>query len=80
MKCPKGGCDGMLYRFRPKHLVAACHRADTGVVLELGDRNWKQVGFMCGDCGYMEFYAEEPQKVLEDPVDYFDPTEPVERT
>jgi len=76
MLCPKAGCGGTMYRFRPKHLVAACHRADTGVMIELQERQWKQAGFMCGKCGYMEFYAEEPQAALKEPGGFFDRTEP----
>jgi len=76
MKCPKHGCNGTMHRFQPKHLVAACHRAATGVLLELQERQWKQVGFMCGQCGYMEFYAQEPGKALHDPGEFFDSTEP----
>ena len=76
MKCPKAGCSGAMFRFRPKHLVTACHRADTGVLVELNEREWKQVGFMCGQCGYMEFYAEDPKEALREPGDFFDSTEP----
>lgn len=76
MKCPKHTCNGTMYRFRPKHLVAACYRADTGVLLELQERQWKQIGFMCDQCGYMEFYAEEPANVLLEPGGFFDSTEP----
>jgi predicted nucleic-acid-binding Zn-ribbon protein len=76
MKCPKKDCDGAMHRFRPKHLVIACHRADTGVLLELNERQWKQVGLMCGTCGYMEFYAEEPAEALQNPGGFFDSTEP----
>ncbi len=78
MNCPKEGCGGPLYRFRPKHLVTACHRADTGVLLELSEHQWKQVGLLCARCGYMEFYAEEPTEVLEAPEGFFDSTEPEE--
>ena len=76
MKCPKSGCGGIMRRFTPKHLVTACHRADTGVLLELRERVWKQVGFMCDRCGYLEFYAQDPSQVLQDPAGYFDSTEP----
>lgn len=76
MKRPKPGCGGTMCRFRPKHLVAACHRADTGVMLELTEREWKQVGLMCSCCGYMEFYAENPEEALKEPGDFFDNTEP----
>lgn len=75
MKCPKAGCGGALYRFRPKHLVAACRRAETGQLMELSDRQWQQVGLMCGTCGYMEFYAQEPAEVLKEPGCYFESTE-----
>lgn len=76
MKCPKAGCSGVMYRFRPKHHVSACHRAVTGVQLELTERKWKQVGFMCGVCGFMEFYAEGPEKVVLREADFFERTEP----
>jgi len=76
MRCPKEVCGGSMYRFRPRHLVSACHRADTGVLLELGERRWKQLGFMCERCGYMEFYVEEPAKALQELGEFFTRTEP----
>lgn len=65
-----------MYRFIPKHHVTACSRADTGVMLELTERQWKQAGFMCSRCGFMEFYAEEPAAALRDPGGFFERTEP----
>ncbi len=75
MKCPKDGCDGSMYRFYPKHHVTACRRALTNVVLELGEAQWKQVGLLCDTCGYMEFYTEDPPRVLIE-RHYFEDTEP----
>jgi len=46
------------------------------VLLELSERQWKQVGLMCSTCGYMEFYAEEPTEALREPGEFFDRTEP----
>ena len=76
MKCPKQGCDGIMYRFRPEHHVAACHRTATGVLLKLSDRKWKQVGLMCGTCGYMEFYVEAPDEAVTGEGEFFERTEP----
>lgn len=76
MKCPKIDCGGIMYRFRPEHHVTACHRATTGVLLEYGERKWKQVGFMCGACGYMEFYAEAPDEAVRGEGQFFERTEP----
>ena len=64
MKCPKKGCGGSMYRFYPKHLVTACHRTLTDVVWEFGERDWRQIGLLCDRCGYMEFYTEDPPRVL----------------
>ncbi len=76
MKCPKNGCDGTIYRFRPSHFVAAWCRAFTGVTLELTESQWKQIGLMCGTCDYMDFYTQDPQSVLRRTEGYFERTEP----
>lgn len=75
MKCPKHGCRGSMYRFYPKHLVTACSRALTNVVSEFGDVQWRQIGLLCDTCGYMEFYTEDPPRVLLE-RHYFEDTEP----
>lgn len=77
MKCPKPGCDGAMYRFRPKHLVAACYRAGTDVLIRFDEPGWAQVGLMCGTCGYMEFYAQDPRATLAQGEHLFELTEPV---
>ena len=76
MKCPKSSCGGPMYRFRPKHHVIACHRTVTGVLMELSEHKWKQVGFMCAACGYMEFHAEAPHEAVLGESDLFERTEP----
>lgn len=78
MKCPKEACAGTMYRFRPEGLVAAHYYAATGAHMEMGESRWKQIGFMCGTCRYMEFYTQNPQRVLGEPDHYFEHTEPVE--
>jgi hypothetical protein len=57
-------------------LVTACYRSTTGVLMELGERRWKQVGLMCDTCGHMEFYTQDPQKILRERSGYFERTEP----
>jgi len=44
--------------------------------MELGERRWKQVGLMCDTCGHMEFYTQDPQKILRERSGYFERTEP----
>jgi len=67
-----------MYRFRPKHLVAAWYRTGTDVLIQLDEPGWRQVGLMCGHCGYMEFYAQEPQKALSSGEQFFECTETLE--
>jgi hypothetical protein len=74
--CPKKGCSGTIYRFRPKHHVTACCRAGSGIVLELEERLWIQAGLICDQCGYMEFYTQNPEQVLGHPGRFFESTEP----
>lgn len=76
MICPKEGCGGTLYRFRPKHLVEACYRSHTDVLMELRESQWKQIGFLCGSCGYMEFYTENPEELFSLDERFFESTEP----
>lgn len=78
MKCPKPGCNGVMYRFRPKHLVSAHYCAPTGTDMELKGSEWGQIGLMCDCCGYMEFYCEDPGRILRIPEGYFERTEPGE--
>lgn len=76
MRCSKPGCEGIMYRFLPKHLVTACYHADTEVLLEVDKSQWKQVGLVCDTCGCLEFYASNPQALLEENAEYFEATEP----
>lgn len=78
MKCPKPGCGGSMYRFRPEHLVAACYHADTGVLMELRESRWEQVGLLCEHCGCMEFYCQNSKELIRQHGDYFRSTEPEE--
>ena len=75
MKCPKDNCGGAMYRFRPKHLVEACYRTDTGVLMDLRESQWRQIGLVCGSCGYMEFYTENPAEVFAYDERFFERTE-----
>ena len=76
MRCTKEGCSGVMYRFRPRHLVQACYRTDTDVLMELVESRWKHVGLMCGSCGFMEFYTENPDEVFAYDEHFFERTEP----
>ncbi len=76
MKCPKEGCEGAMYSFQPHDLVTAICKTFTGVKTQLQESEWKQLGFMCGTCGHMEFYTQDPGKVLHMFSEYFENTEP----
>lgn len=77
MKCAKSGRGGAMHRFRPKHLVGACFRTGSDVLIQLDEPGWKQIGLMCGTCGYKEFYAQEPQEALACGEEFLECTEPV---
>jgi predicted nucleic-acid-binding Zn-ribbon protein len=44
--------------------------------LELEERLWIQAGLLCDQCGYMEFYTQNPEQVLRHPGNFFESTEP----
>ena len=79
MICPQEHCDGTLYRFQPGNLVEARYEAPTGVTLVAHENDWRQIGLMCGTCGYMEFFTQNPQEVLNEWPDFFESTEPTEQ-
>ena len=65
-----------MYRFKPHGLAAALYQTSTGVQTRLEESEWKQLGFMCASCGYMEFFAQNPERVIRCFPDYFESTEP----
>ena len=45
------------------------------MLIELVEAKWRQIGFICGSCGYLEFYVEEPEILIKESSAFFESTE-----